>query len=403
MITAFHRGAVVNLGACMRFAMVVATCLAVSGCAATQSALDQIGTATLGAEDPVADSRWRVSESYNYKTLRGYAWNGTVYADEGQLNRTIDDAVTKDMAALGAHKKVAAALKVLRPNANTVGGGADMANLRLAEARIEALRNSAVFQSLRVENAAPGRFVTKGKDYALQFDRRGWLLRDGEDRQVAVGNGKTLASFVDKVLEAVDILDADRDRLRVFSPASGPNGGEMVTYRDRTYADLVSLVDAFDRDNAQMAGHVVPATKPLGGRALLVLPRRGPDRMLLLAGEKPGLISSARKSYRLALDKRFARYLQAGKIFNDITLVFADELGAVPLEYDWILWRLPNDWGWSGSSRDHDFGMLNLSAQPGGFADALVQALTLPPDVELDDLSPPPPLRNTMEPQYFMR
>ncbi|MCA1908861.1 MAG: hypothetical protein LDL39_10925, partial [Magnetospirillum sp.] len=130
---------------------------------------------------------------------------------------------------------------------------------------------------------------------------------------------------------------------------------------------------------------------------------RGPDTLLLLPGEMPGLVSSARKAYRLALDKRFARYLQAGKIFNDITLVFADELGAVPLDYDWILWRLPNDWGWSGSSRDHNFGMLKLSAQPGGFADALVEALSLPPDVELDDLSPPRPLRNNMEPKFFMR
>lgn len=387
--------------------MVVATCLAVSGCSAAQSAIDDLTSSSPSAvsakQDAQDDPRSLVSESYNYKTLVGYAWNGTVYADERQLHQAIDGVVAKEMANLVSHKKVPSALKVLRPKVNGLGGVAETANLRLAEARIEALRKSAVFQSLRVENLAPGRFFAKGKDYVLQFDQRGWLLRDGEDRQIAVANGSTLSSFIDNVLDAVSRLAADHHQLRVFSLASGSRGREMVSYRDRSYADLVSLVDAFDRVNAELAGQITPAAKPLGGRALLVLPRRGPDTLLLLPGEMPGLVSSARKAYRLALDKRFARYLQAGKIFNDIILVFADELGAVPLDYDWILWRLPNDWGWSGSSRDHNFGMLKLSAQPGGFADALVEALSLPPDVELDDLSPPRPLRNNMEPKFFMR
>ncbi|MCA1908862.1 MAG: hypothetical protein LDL39_10930, partial [Magnetospirillum sp.] len=260
----------------MRFAMVVATCLAVSGCSAARSAIDDLTSSSPSAvsakQDAQDDPRSLVSESYNYKTLVGYAWNGTVYADERQLHQAIDGVVAKEMANLVSHKKVPSALKVLRPKVNGLGGVAETANLRLAEARIEALRKSAVFQSLRVENLAPGRFFAKGKDYVLQFDQRGWLLRDGEDRQIAVANGSTLSSFIDNVLDAVSRLAADHHQLRVFSLASGSRGREMVSYRDRSYADLVSLVDAFDRVNAELAGQITPAAKPLGGRALLVLP-----------------------------------------------------------------------------------------------------------------------------------
>lgn len=393
----------------MRFAMVVATCLAVSGCAAAQSAIDDLTSSSPSPsplsvkDDPRADIRSVVSESYNYKTLVGYAWNGQTYADMERLNDAIDKAVVAEMAKLMRPAPVDSSLRVLRPNARSLSKPTEIANLRLAEARIEALRQSGLFSSLRVENTSPDKFVAKGGGYVLRYEMVRWVLRDGEDRQIAIGNSSDLSTFVAKVAQAVETLRADSNYLYVLRPAVGSKGDEMVSYRDQRHANLASLVDAFDRVNAELVAQVVPTSKALGGRALLVLPRRAPDSLLLLAGENPGLIDSARKAYRLALDKRFARFVQASKLFAEVSVVFADEVGAVPIDYDWVLWREANASLWSGRSRDDDFGPLKLSTQPGGFALALAQALTLPPDPELDVPEPPGPVPDSQAPRFYAR
>ncbi|MGE4280243.1 MAG: hypothetical protein AB7G62_11685 [Magnetospirillum sp.] len=377
----------------MRLALVMATCLAVSGCAAAQSAIDDlipdVPAAPSAKDDVAADIRSLVGEKYNYKTLVGYGWNGNTYANLAELNAAIDKAVAAEMANLPRMGSVESAIRILRPNPRSVATVPEIANLRLAEARIEALRQSGLFTALRVENIGPGKFVAKGGDFVMRYETVIWKLRDGEDRQIAIGNGADLSSFVAKVSGAVDTLRNDTTYLYVLHNVAGPKGGEMVSYRDQKYSDLVSLVDAFDRVNAELVGHVVPTTKPLGGRALLILPRHAPDISLLRPGENPGLIDSGRKAYRLALDKRFARFLQASKVFADVTSVFADEVGAVPVEYDWVLWREPNASVWSARSRDDDFGTLMLNTQPQGFATALTQALTPPPDPELDATEDP--------------
>lgn len=391
----------------MRFAMVVATCLAVSGCAAAQSAVDDLTSSSPSVlsvkDDPRADIRSLVSEAYNYKTLVGYAWNGQTYADMARLNDAIDKAVVAEMAKLVRPAPVEGSLRVLRPNARSLSKPTEIANLRLAEARIEALRQSGLFSSLRVENTSPDKFVAKGGGYVLRYEVVRWMLRDGEDRQIAIGNSSDLSTFVAKVAQAVETLRADSNHLYVLRPAVGAKGEEMVSYRDQRHANLASLVDAFDRVNADLVAQVVPTSKALGGRALLVLPRRAPDPLLLLAGENPGLIDSARKAYRLALDKRFARFVQASKLFAEVSVVFADEVGALPIDYDWVLWREANASLWSGRSRDDDFGPLNLSTQPGGFALALAQALTLPSDPELDVPEPPGPVPDSQAPRFYAR
>jgi len=391
----------------MRFAMVVATCLAVSGCSTAQSAIDDLTQSApppLSAkEDPQADILSVVSESYNYKTLAGYGWNGKTYTTVAQLNEAIDKAVAAEMAKLVRPVPVDAGLKILRPNARSLTKPTEIANLRLAEARIEALRNSGLFAAIRVENTAPGKFVTKGGDLVMKYAVVNWMLRDGEDRQIPVGNSADLSTFVHKVAAAVGKLREDADYLYVLRGGTGSKGGETVVYRDQDYSDLVSVIDAFDRTNAELVPQVVPAAKPLGGRALLILPRHAPDRPLLHAGENLGLVESARKAYRLALDKRFARFVQASKMFADVTLVFADEVGALPMDYDWVLWREPNDSSWSARSRDDDFGALKLSTQPNGFAQALAQALTLPPDPDLDVPEPPGPVPDSLAPRFFVR
>lgn len=390
----------------MRFAVVVAGCLAVCGCSATQSLVEDLASpqsqsaAPTRLHDPVADARSLVSEVYNYKKLVGYGWNGNTYADVPQLNRAIDDAVSRDMTKLIQPVSVGAAVKVLRPNPRGLGTVPEIANLRLAEARIEALRKSGLFSSLRVENSGPGKFVAKGGDYALQYAGVTWVLRDGEDRQIEVGNGSDLSVFVGLVSQAVKRLREDADYLYVLHNVAGTPGGDTVLYRDRKYPDLVSLVDAFDRTNAELSAQVAVAAKPLGGNALLILPRHAPDVSLLRPGEKPGLIDSARKAYRLALDKRFVRFVQASKTFANLTVVFADDVGAIPLEYDWVMWRDPNAAAWSARSRDDSFGTLDLSMQPGGFAAALARALTLPPDPELDAPGPAP---DQAGPRYYAR
>lgn len=393
----------------MRLALVMATCLAVSGCSAAQSAIDDltrnVPAAPSAKDDVAADIRSLVSEKYNYKTLVGYGWNGNTYASQAELIAAIDKTVAAEMAKLVRVGSVESAVRILRPNPRSLGTATETANLRLAEARIEALRQSGLFTSLRVENTAPGKFVAKGGDYVLRYEVVTWRLRDGEDRQTAIGNGADLPSFVAKVAKAVDILRNDKDYLYVLHSVAGQNGAEMVSFRDQKYPDLVSLVDAFDRLNAELAGQVVPTTKPLGGRALLVLPRHAPDVSMLLPGENPGLIDSARKAYRLALDKRFARFVQAAKVFSDVTVVFADEMGAIPVEYDWILWREPNASEWSARSRDEEIGPLSLSSQPGGFAAALTQALTMPPDTEMElNVAPPSgPQPDYVAPRVYMR
>lgn len=391
----------------MRLALVMATCLAVSGCSAAQSAIDDltrnVPAAPSAKDDVAADIRSLVSEKYNYKTLVGYGWNGNTYASTAELNAAIDKAVATEMAKLARLGSVESAVRVLRPNPRSLGTVTEVANLRLAEARIDALRQSGLFTSVRVENTAPGKFVAKGGDYVLRYEVVTWRLRDGEDRQVAIGNGADLPSFAAKVARGVETLRNDKDYLYVLHSVAGQNGAEMVSFRDQKYPDLVSLVDAFDRLNAELAGQVVPTTKPLGGRALLVLPRHAPDVPLLLPGENPGLVDSARKAFRLALDKRFARFVQASKMFADVTLVFADELGAVPVDYDWVLWRDPNASVWSARSRDDDFGPLTLNTQPQGFAASLAQSLTLPPDPDLDVVDPSGAAADGLVPRVYER
>lgn len=366
--------------------MIVA--LALAGCAPASSP-----SSTLPASTPLgtqADRATLVGDVYDHRVLVGYRWNGDVFATEAQLYAAIDQAIARDREKLPRPVSGGGAVTVLRPNPRAVVGVSQGANLRLAEARIEALRNSGLFSAVRVENDAPGKFTARGGDHVLRFDQESWRLLDGQDRHIGVANGKDLVQFVANVAQAAALLRGDDDFVHALGFVQVTGAPDVVVYQDRKYTDLVSLTDALDRVNAARTAQVVPTARPLGGKVLVVMPRHLAEGASLRPGERPGLIDSARKAYRQALDRRFARFVVASKLFAEVRVDQADSLGRVPLDYDWVLWRDAASPMWSARSRDMELGRFGFPVEPADFTALLARLLTLPPDLGAEAMVDPP-------------
>lgn len=390
------------LGARMRLLALVAMTLALAGCAAVPSEVP--ATVPEGRATPQADRAAQVAEVYNYKVLSGYSWNGKVYTDSRALFTAIEGQAGADWPKLPKLDSTGAALRVLAPSRLSAQSVAASANLRLAELRVEALRASRLFTALRAETDGAGKFQARGGDYVLRYDGAAWTLKDGEDRETGIGVATTLPGFVANVDAGVQALRADAEFLRVIHPE--PGRPDVVRYRGQAFPGLVPVVDAFDRVNAELAAQVTPAVRPVGGRALLVLPRHAPDVPYLLPGERPGLTDAARKAYRQALDRRFARFVVAAKVFAEVKVIHGDEVGAVADGVDWVLWRAPNGTVWTVRTADGDSFDLPLSVQPQGFATALAEALLPPPDPAVPDepaAGPAGPLPANMAPSLYVR
>ncbi|MBR9973511.1 hypothetical protein [Magnetospirillum sulfuroxidans] len=356
----------------MRLSLVVAAlALALSGCG---SAPEPQATAAKTARPDMAG---RPSLSGDWMSgARSYRWGGSSFSSGPALMAVVNDRIARHMTLISTPTTNVAALRVLLP----LPGGGDAvvaeASRQLDMARIEAIRAVGMFKSVRVELTGRDKFKARGHDYVLLLENGQWRLKNGNGLETVVDDGADLTAFLDNLAAGLDRLQGGGDWAAVLTV--GPSG-HGVQFQGREYLSMLRLNDAFDTANAELLRKIKPTDKPLGGRALLVIPTMGASDIQLRPGEDLALLDTARQAYRLSLDKRVARFVAASKVFSFVAVEFGNDPEPAQGAFDWVLWRMPDAMSWSARGRDGVVMSVVLPILPDDFAGQLIQAMTPPP------------------------
>ncbi|MFA6022194.1 MAG: hypothetical protein WC722_18205, partial [Rhodospirillales bacterium] len=247
--------------------VVVALALALSGCGSAPE--PQAAAATAARPDmagrPTLSGDWMSG-------ARSYRWGGSSFSSGPALMDVVNNRIARHMAFISAPTVSPAALRVLLP----LPGGGDAvvaeASRQLDMARIEAIRAVGMFKSVRVELTGRDKFTARGRDYVLLLENGQWRLKSGNGLETVVDDGADLTAFLNNLAAGLDQLQGGGDWAAALSV--GPSG-HGVQFRAQEYLSLLHLNDAFDRANTELLRKIRPADKPLGGRALIVIPTMG--------------------------------------------------------------------------------------------------------------------------------
>lgn len=355
----------------MRVAAMMAMVLALTACGTSGS-----GTGTQSSTTPMAPATKVSATLDRLGAPVSYQWAGQNFTTSDLLLKAVDQRIALESAKVTAQPQVANSLRVVLPATYSGPYGVSEGMRRQDQARIDAVRASGLFKSLRVEYADVTTAVPKGRDFVLFKDRSGWRLRDAQDRETMVMDGdNTLAGFVTQVAHAVADVQGDLDFLRVVFTRAGHSG---IFFRGQEYKDLASLNDAFDSYNAEQVKLVKPSDQPLVGRALVIVPTQTKDGMRF--SERMADLEAARKAYTLSRDKRIARFIAAAKLFTTVEVDFGNENDPPQGSFDWVIWRNPENSFWSVRQKGGDTLLVQLPAKPESFSADFLRAVKVTGD-----------------------